>query len=60
MTRRNAPLSDLEARDLLEDALARVSQDKGVLRTCALLEDALAHFRLQRRVAGAHGYGFRD
>lgn len=53
------PLTEDQARARLDDALAQVSLSFGVLRTEELLTEALSEFKKSRRVAGAHGYGYR-
>jgi len=55
----NAPLTEDQARARLDSALAEVSLSFGVQRTEEILAEAVSAFKKARRVAGAHGYGYR-
>ena len=55
----NASLTEDQARARLDAALAEVSLSFGVQRTEEILAETLSTFKKSRRVAGAHGYGYR-
>lgn len=48
------------AAETVKAALATLARTTGVPAACEAAEAAIAEFRAERRVAGAHGYGYRS
>ncbi|MHA3980720.1 hypothetical protein ACW9UR_23930 [Halovulum sp. GXIMD14794] len=48
------------AAETVKAALATLARTAGVPAACETAEAAIAEFRAERRVAGAHGFGYRS
>jgi hypothetical protein len=59
MSIQNEMITEPQAIAVLKTALANVSKDLGVMVTTRILCTAVDEFKSERRVAGAHGYGYR-
>lgn len=46
-------------KERIEQLLTEISREIGALATRDAAEAAVANFLTERRVAGAHGYGYR-